>query len=108
MNILEFDQQEFEEALEIGRSNLEESGETMEEYMDMSFKSLIFLGRNVKEKPELFDVAVFNIRLCYTYYKEREDYLKLAQITSLVKDLEKESKKIVDEFIINEISVNLN
>lgn len=108
MNILEFDQQEFEEALEIGRSNLEGSGETMEDYMELSFKSLIFLGRNVKEKPELFDVAVFNIRLCYTYYKEKEDYLKLAQITALVKEIEKESKKIVDSSIIDGISVNLN
>ena len=108
MNILEFDQQEFEEALEIGRSNMEGSGETMEDYMELSFKSLIFLGRNVKEKPELFDVAVFNIRLCFTYYKEKEDYSKLAQITNLVNDLEKESKNIVDEFIINEIVVNLN
>lgn len=108
MNILEFNEQEFESALEIGRSNLEGSGETMEEYMELSFKSLIFLGRNVKEKPELFDVAVFNIRLCFTYYKEKEDYLKLAQITALVKEIEKESKKIVDSSIIDGISVNLN
>ena len=108
MNILEFDQQEFEEALEIGRSNMEGSGETMEDYMDLSFKSLIFLGRNVKEKPELFDVAVFNIRLCFTYYKEKEDYSKLAQIANLVKDIQEDSKKIVDISITENISVNLN
>lgn len=108
MNILEFDQKEFEESLQIGRNNLEESGETMDDYMDLSFKSLLFLGMNVKEKPELFDVAIFNIRLCFTYYKNKEDYLKLAQITTLVKEIEKESKSIVDEFITNEISVNLN
>lgn len=108
MNILEFDQQEFEENLEIGRDNLAGSGESMDEYMELSFKSLIFLGNNVKDKPELFDVAVFNIRLCYTFYKEREDYAKLAQIVSLVKDLEKEKIKIVDEFIIDSITVNLN
>lgn len=108
MNILEFDQKEFEESLQIGRNNLEESGETMNDYMDLSFKSLLFLGMNVKEKPELFDVAIFNIRLCFTYYKNKEDYLKLAQITTLVKEIEKESKCIVDEFITNEISVNLN
>lgn len=108
MNILEFDQQEFEEALDIGRSKLEGSGETMEEYMELSFKSLMFLGRNVKEKPELFDVAIFNIRLCFTYYKEKEDYLKLVQIANLVKDIQEESKKIVDETVTNNISVNLN
>ena len=107
MNILEFDQQEFEEALEIGMGRIKE-GETMDEYMSLSLNSLLFLGKHLKEKPELFDVAIFNIRLCYTFYKEKEDYRKLAQIVSLVKDIENESTSVVDKSIIDLIDVNLN
>ena len=70
MKILDFDEEEFEEALEIGRDNTKEEGETMEELIDTSFNSILFLGKNIKESSELFDVAVFNIRLCYTYYKK--------------------------------------
>jgi hypothetical protein len=108
MTILEFDRAEFEEALEIGKSNLEDTEQTIEEYMAMSLQSLLFLGRNVKDKPELLDVAIFNIRLCYTYYTAVEDYRKIAKIVTLVNELEDKAEKIVDSTIIDEICVNLN
>lgn len=108
MNILEFNEQEFEEALESGKATLEESGESLEEHMDLCFKSFLFLGSNIKESKEFFDIAVFNIRLCYTYYKGKEDYLKVAQIVSFVKSLSNNHKNIVDDSIINQICVNLN
>jgi hypothetical protein len=108
MSILDFDRAEFQEALEIGKSNLEGTEQTIEEYMALSLQSLLFLGRNVKDKPELLDVAIFNIRLCYTYYTEVEDYRKLAKIVTLVKELEAVSERIVDDAIIDEICINPN
>jgi hypothetical protein len=108
MRILEFDREEFEEALEIGKSNIEGTEQTIEEYMALSLQSLLFLGRNVKDKPELLDVAIFNIRLCYTYYTEIEDYRKIAKIVTLVNELEAASERIVDDAIIDEITINLN
>lgn len=108
MRILDFDRAEFEEALEIGKSNLEGTDQTIEEYMALSLQSLLFLGRNVKDKPELLDVAIFNIRLCYTYYTEVEDYRKIAKIVTLVDELEAVSERIVDDAIIDEICINPN
>jgi len=108
MRILDFDRAEFEEALEIGKSNIEGTEQTIEEYMALSLQSLLFLGRNVKDKPELLDVAIFNIRLCYTYYTETEDYRKIAKIVTLVNELEAMSERIVDDTIIDEITINLN
>lgn len=108
MRILDFDRAEFEAALEIGKSNIEGTEQTIEEYMALSLQSLLFLGRNVKDKPELLDVAIFNIRLCYTYYTEVEDYLKIAKIVTLVNEIEAMSKRIVDDTIIDEITINLN
>lgn len=110
MRILEFDREEFEEAVEIGKNNLEheESNQTIEEYMALSLQSLLFLGRNIKDNPELLDVAIFNIRLCYTYYTAVEDYRKIANIVTLVNELEAKAEKIVDSTIIDEICVNLN
>jgi hypothetical protein len=106
--ILEFDQQEFDEALENGRYNLEETGQTMDEFMDLSFQSLLFLGHNLTGDNDLFDVAIFNIRLCYVYYKEKENYSKLAEIVSLVKVIETPARQVVDKSIIDEICINLN
>ena len=106
--ILEFDQQEFDEAIENGRYNLEETGQTMDEFMDLSFQSLLFLGHNVIGNNDLFNVAIFNIRLCYVYYKEKENYSKLAEIVSLVKVIETLSRQVVDKSIIDEICINLN
>jgi len=108
MSILEFDRSEFEAALEIGKSNIEETDQTIEEYMALSLQSLLFLGRNVKDKPDLLDVAIFNIRLCYTYYTEIEDYRKIAKIVTLVNELETESERIVDDSVIDKITINLN
>jgi hypothetical protein len=106
--ILEFDQQEFDQALENGRYNLEETGQTMDEFMDLSFQSLLFLGHNVTGDIDLFNVAIFNIRLCYVYYKEKENYSKLAEIVSLVKVIETPARPVVDKSIIDEICINLN
>ena len=110
MRILEFDKAEFEEAVEIGKKNIEqeESDQTIEQYMALSLQSLLFLGRNIKDKPELLDVAIFNIRLCYTYYTSVEDYRKIAKIVTLVNEIEGTDEKIVDSNIIDEISINLN
>ena len=108
MTILHFDREEFKEALEIGRKNLEGTEQTLEEYMAISLQSLLFLGRNIKDKPELLDVAIFNIRLCYTYYTEVEDYRKIAKIVTLVNELEAKSERIVDDAIIDEICINPN
>jgi hypothetical protein len=108
MRILDFDREEFQEALETGKSNLEGTEQTIEEYMDLSLQSLLFLGRNVKDKPELLNVAIFNIRLCYMYYTSVEDYRKVAKIVTLVNELEAKSERLVDDAIIDEISINLN
>jgi hypothetical protein len=110
MTILEFDREEFEEAIEIGKKNLEQdkSQQTIEEYIAISLESLLFLGRNIKDKPELLDVAIFNIRLCYTYYTAVEDYRKIANIVTLVNELEAKADKVVDSTIIDEITINLN
>jgi hypothetical protein len=108
MTILEFDRAEFEEALEIGKSNLEDTEQTIEECMAISLQSLLFLGRNVKDKPELLEVAIFNIRLCYTYYMQTEDYSKVAQIVDFIVGIEAKADKVVDSTIIDEICINLN
>jgi hypothetical protein len=108
MRILDFDREKFEEAIEIGMGNIEGTEQTIEEFMDLSLQSLLFLGRNVKDKPELLDVAIFNIRLCYTYYTEIEDYRNIAKIVTLVNELEAMSERIVDYDIIDEITINLN
>jgi hypothetical protein len=108
MSILDFNPIEFEEALELGKSNIESTGESMEDHMTLSLNSLLFLGRNIKDNPELLEVAIFNIRLCYTYYKKVEDYLKLAEIVNFVNDIEPKADKLVDSNIINDICINLN
>lgn len=108
MSILDFDPKEFEEAIEIGKINLEEEGDTMENQMAISLQSLLFLGRNIKDNPDLLEVAIFNIRLCYTYYKQVEDYRRLAKIVEFVNDIEPKADKVVDSAIIDEMRVNLN
>ena len=77
--------------------------------MNISLQSLLFLGRNIKDKPELLEVAIFNIRLCYTYYMQEEDYIKVAQIVEFIVGIEaKAADKVVDSTIIDEITINLN
>jgi hypothetical protein len=107
MSILDFDPKEFEDALEIGKTNLEE-GDTIENQMAISLQSLLFLGRNIKDNPDLLEVAIINIRLCYTYYKQVEDYRKLAKIVDFVNDIEPKADKVVDSTIIDEMRINLN
>jgi hypothetical protein len=107
MNILEFDPQEFEEALEV----IEEKTSDLKMDLECSLESLLFLGKNILsiEKEGLLDTAIFNIRLCYTYYSKIEDYKKLADIRDLVKMLENDKvKSIVDKYIVDEICINLN
>jgi len=107
MNILEFDPQEFEEALEV----IEEKTSDLKMDLECSLESLLFLGKNILsiEKEGLLETAIFNIRLCYTYYSKIEDYKKLADICALVKMLENDKvKSIVDKYIVDEICINLN
>jgi hypothetical protein len=107
MNILDFDPEEFEEALEV----IQEKTDDLKMDLECSLESLLFLGKNILniEKEGLLDTAIFNIRLCYTYYSRIEDYKKLADICTLVKMLENDKvKSIVDKYIVDEISINLN
>ena len=106
--ILEFDKQEFDKALEIGRDNLEETGQTIDEFMDCTFQSLLFLGKSISGDKDLFSVAIFNIRLCYVYYTEKKNYSKIAEIVSLVNAIESPARAMVDNSIIDEICINLN
>jgi hypothetical protein len=108
MNILEFDHQEFEEALETAKDNIKESKEDIGDLMASSLESLLFLGNNIKDNQDLLNVAIFNIRLCYVYFMSVEDYMKLDKITKLIKDIEVSTVSIVDNKIIDDIIINLN
>jgi hypothetical protein len=104
MDILKFDSKEFEEVLDLSDPNLEN-------YIDLSYKSLLFLGNsiNTTEDERMKECAIFNIRLCYTYYLLKENYGKLSQIVELVKDIQNYNKSVeVDDKIIDEIVINLN
>jgi hypothetical protein len=108
MNILEFDHQEFEEALETAKDTIKESKEDIGDLMASSLESLLFLGNNIKDNQDLLNVAIFNIRLCYVYFMSVEDYMKLDKITKLIKDIEVSTVSIVDNKIIDDIIINLN
>lgn len=105
MNILDFDETEFEKSLQF----VEESGEDVSFYIENSFTSLLFLGKNLNSPDRsLYDCAIFNIRLCYVFYKKNEDYKKLAEIVALVKDIEGSEKRIVDLEVLENIVINVN
>jgi len=103
MRILKFNVTEFEELLNLTDPDLEK-------YVDSSFNSLLFLGNsiNTTEDENMRECAIFNIRLCYTYYLKKEQYKKLSEIVDLVKSLEKDSKSVVEDKIKDEIVINLN
>ena len=106
MKILDFDPEEFEEALD----TIAENGNFIQD-IECSLESLLFLGKNIlnSEDTGLLDCAIFNIRLCYTYYSKKEDYRKLADLKSLATILETDTtKSIVDKYIIDEINIMLN
>lgn len=109
MNIIQFNEQEFEEILD----RAQESGVDIEQHLQSSFESLLFLGGAIDSPKDdnLLDVAIFNIRLCYVYFKRKEDYAKLAELvklTHLIDNNHKASAVVVDSKVIDNIRVNLN
>lgn len=109
MNILDFDPAEQEQAL----NEIESDPEVLEEFkqdLNSSYHSLLFLGKNLLNNKDegLLDVAIFNIRLLFVFYKRSEDYEKLAQLRNLAMLLESSHTNIVDRHIVEEITVNLN
>lgn len=109
MNILDFDPAEQEQAL----NEIESDPEVLEEFkqdLNSSYQSLLFLGKNLLNNKDegLLDVAIFNIRLLFVFYKRSEDYEKLAQLKNLAMLLESSYTDIVDRQIIEDIVVNLN
>ena len=108
MNITQFKEQEFEEILD----NAQESGVDVDMHMRSSFQSLLFLGGAVAvpTDQELLDVAIFNIRLCYVYFKRKEDYAKMSELIKLthVLDNSQKTSAVVDSSVIDMININLN
>lgn len=109
MNILDFDPKEQEETLD----QIESDPEALEEFkqsINSSYHSLLFLGKNILKSKDkgLLDVAIFNIRLLFVFYRRSEDYEKLAQLKNLAMLLESSETDIVDRQIIEDIVVNLN
>lgn len=109
MNILDFDPKEQEETLD----QIESDPEALEEFkqsLNSSYHSLLFLGKNLlnREDDGLLDVAIFNIRLLFVFYKRLENYERLAQLKNLAMLLEGSHTNIVDNKIVEEIVVNLN
>lgn len=108
MNITEFNEQEFESILD----DAQESGIDIEQHVRSSFESLLFLGGAVvvPKDQELLDIAIFNIRLCYVYFKRKEDYDKLSKLIKLthVIDDSRKAEKVVDVDVIDSIDLNLN
>lgn len=109
MNILDFDPTEQEQALD----DIESNSEALEEFkqaLNSSYHSLLFLGKNLLNNKDegLLDVAIFNIRLLFVFYKRSEDYEKLAQLKNLAMLLEGSHTNIVDSKIVEELVVNLN
>lgn len=109
MNILDFDPAEQEETL----NEIESDPEVLEEFkqsLNSSYHSLLFLGKNLLNNKDegLLDVAIFNIRLLFVFYKRSEDYEKLAQLKNLAMLLESSSTNIVETQIIEDIVINLN
>lgn len=109
MNILDFDPSEQEETLDQIESNPEALKE-FKETLNSSYHSLLFLGKNLLNNKDegLLDVAIFNIRLLFVFYKRSEDYEKLAQLKNLAMLLESSSTNIVETQIIEDIVINLN
>jgi hypothetical protein len=111
MNILDFDQSEHEKNLDdVFSLESEESKSEFKEYLESSYKSLLFLGKNIttSKDPSLLESAIFNIRLLFVYYKRSEDYEKLSQLKNLAMLLERPEKSMVDTSIIDEMVINLN
>jgi len=106
MNILNFDRTEFNAILD----QTDIHGFNIGEEIKASFDSLLFLGKNALSQNDenLRDCAIFNIRLCYTYYEKVEDYRKLSELVALVKSCDQTSTFVVDNEVIDKIAVNLN
>lgn len=106
MNITQFNEQEFENILD----QSQESGIDVDHHIQESYKSLMFLGASlsIDEEEDLLEVAIFNIRLCYVYFKRREEYEKLAELIKVTHLIDSKQKHVVDNNIINNIDINLN
>lgn len=105
MSILNFDQRQHEEALDNARQNMDD----LDVEMVKSYNSLLLLGNNLNANdPDLLEIAIFNIRLCYVYFSMKEDYEKLAELKRLAEMIEEGKPSLVDKTIIDSITINLN
>lgn len=107
MNITQFNEQEFEDILDQSA----EVGISIDSNIQSTYECLLFLGASLAiDEDDLLELAVFNIRLCYVYFKRREEYEKVAElikITHLI-DQKSKQKQIVDNDVIDSIAINLN
>lgn len=111
MNILDFDHTEHENRIdELQALNDPTMTKEFESHMEVSYTSLMFLGKSILDKKEegLLDVAIFNIQLLYVYYKRTENYERLAELKKLAETLQSSQGTIVDNNVIDKIHVNLN
>ena len=105
MSILEFDRTEMENMLIF----LENNHNDLDSIVESSYKDLKFLGGNLgKYEDDMKETAIFNIRMCYTYYMKKEDYEKLNELVFLASLVDRPSKCIVDQGVVDAVVINLN
>lgn len=88
--------------------NLKEHTDNIDEYMNESYTDLLFLGSSLVHDEDVIKVVRFTIDLCNYYFNMKEDYLKLAKLKELSDLISKEKIKIVDDSVINSISIFQN
>jgi hypothetical protein len=111
MNILNFDHTEHENNLDEAFASKDKEVIThLKEHLESSYKSLLFLGKNLNKDndEDLLNAAIFNIRLLFVYYKREENYERLAELKKLVDVIENSNTSIVDRSVIDSLQVNLN
>jgi len=87
----------------------EQAGEDLQEQMTSSFDSLIFLGKSLKNgDTEFEEMTIFNIRLCYMYFHQKEDYRKVGKLMDLARILESDEVSVVSNEIKDGVAINLN
>jgi hypothetical protein len=90
-------------------NSLRETEENVDRFMKTSYVEICFLGTSPKNiGGELLEAVSLNIRICIEYYIQNEDYIKVAKLKTLYRELTKPSKVKIDLDILQNISVSHN
>lgn len=77
--------------------------------MMRSYESILFLGTSIFSDLEKFKSELLApYHLCMEYFMEKGDYSKVHEIIRILSKMDDHKKRIVDEDVIDSITINLN